>query len=422
MDLVKIPVVWLLLLVPAAGLRAAEVNAPLPLEQAERLAVEYDAELEAVRAEAEALAERSVVAGSLPDPKFKFGLMNFPTDTFRRDQEPMTQVQVGVQQMFPGGDTLSLRSRQFTSRSEEKRAMVRNRLRQVQKQARRQWLELFYWLRAERIIEKNLSLFRNLVSVTQSQYAAGRQQQQDVIRADLELGLLEDRLTEIGEKQAVARAGLARLIGASHARRPLSDNLPDFPVPETYTRLVERIDDHPRLHSANAQVNTSRVSIELARQSYKPDWMLELNYGFRDGTGVDGSDRPDFLSAMVMVDMPLFTANRQDRKVAASRLQHNASLKSREDLRRQLLSELEADYAKWQRLQERVDLYETRLVPQARENAKSALLAYQSRRGEFTALMRARITALDTQLKLMRLRVDSAKTLASIRYLVGDAQ
>ncbi len=35
---------------------------------------------------------------------------NFPTDSFNINQEPMTQLTVGVSQMFPRGDSLALPS------------------------------------------------------------------------------------------------------------------------------------------------------------------------------------------------------------------------------------------------------------------------------------------------------------------------
>ena len=41
------------------------------------------------------------LSGQLPDPKLKIGVMNLPLDSFERDQEAMTQLQLGLQQAFP---------------------------------------------------------------------------------------------------------------------------------------------------------------------------------------------------------------------------------------------------------------------------------------------------------------------------------
>ncbi len=80
----------------------------LSLADAERIALGADPGVARFRALADGLRERAVADAQLPDPKLKLGLMNFPTDTFDRTQEPMTQVQVGAVQAFPRGDSLAL--------------------------------------------------------------------------------------------------------------------------------------------------------------------------------------------------------------------------------------------------------------------------------------------------------------------------
>ena len=147
-----------------------------------------------------------------------------------------------------------------------------------------------------------------------------------------------------------------------------------------------------------------------------------MAYGFRDGNNPDGSDRADFASAMVSFDIPLFTKDKQDREVAASQLNYQASIDAREEVVRQLQSDYEQVKGTWQRLNTRIQRYQKTIVPQSKENASAALLAYQSRRGDFTSLMRASITELETDLKFSRLHVNLLKSQARLLYLVGEAQ
>ena len=49
----------------------------------------------------EAAAARPDQAEALPDPRLTVGVMSVPVDTFELDQEPMTQITVGVAQTFP---------------------------------------------------------------------------------------------------------------------------------------------------------------------------------------------------------------------------------------------------------------------------------------------------------------------------------
>jgi len=198
--------------------------------------------------------------------------------------------------------------------------------------------------------------------------------------------------------------------------------------------------------------------VAMAREAYKPRWMVDLTYGVRQGRnpasglsdeqrtvnlarkllaqqGVSlpnyglidsrlaptGTDRADFLSVMVLVDLPLFTGNRQDRRLAASRHETQAAMRARDNELLELRRTLDETYAGWERAGERLERYRTALIPQARESAEAALSAYQSDRGDFNALMRARIAELETRLEALRLIVDRAKAQAGLLFLAGDA-
>jgi len=397
-------------------------RAELTLQLAEQLALEQDPVLKSSQAKADAYREQAIADDTLPDPKMRFGLLNFPTDTYKRDQEPMTQILVGVEQMIPRGDTLDIKSKRTLKSGEVATAMTDNRHRMLKMQVRSVYLELLYWLNAEKVVKRSKKLFNQLVDITQSQYASGQQRQQNVIRAELELGLLDDRLDDIRTKQDAARAGLAKLIGHEYATQALQEAIPQFTLPPPTGTHLDLLKQHPLMLGQNAMVDNSQYGIELARQEYKPNWMVGVTYGFRDGTNANGSDRADFLSAMVTFDVPLFTGDRQDKNVAASRLRHQASLQTREEQLRDLQQQLTEALSDWNRLADRLRRYDQIIVPQSHENAKAALFAYQNRRGEFTALMRARITELETELKKLRLQINYLKTHSKLLYLLGEGK
>ena len=399
--------------------RAAE---PLPLAEAERLALERDAVLAVLRAEVRALQESAVADGSLPDPRLKLGAMSVPVDTFDLDQEPMTQLQVGIQQAFPPGDTLAIRSRRTNRLAAAREAAVRERIRRVRRDVRLDWLETFYWEAAGRVVNESRDLFNQLVNITQAHYAAGREQtQQDVTRAQLELGLLDDRLVRIRTMQDQQRAKLGKWLGPAHARRPLTGEPPRLAEVPPAAAIAAGLDRHPVLEAAAARIAAAEDGVALARQAYKPGWMLDVTYGFRDGTNPGGDERADFVSAMVSLDLPLFTARRQDRRLAAARKRLDAATDDRTEQRRRLVRMLDDAYATWTLLGERVDYYRTYLVPKATENAIAALNAYQSDTDDFNQLMRARIIELETRLQYIRLHVDHLKTQARLLYLAGES-
>ena len=128
------------------------------------------------------------------------------------------------------------------------------------------------------------------------------------------------------------------------------------------------------------------------------------------------------MAAMLTVDLPLFPKKRQDKRLSASIRQAESAQLARDDRLRELQQTLDTDYANWQRLGERAELYNSQLLPASTANAQASLSAYQSGVTEFTTLMRARITDLDVRLDELRIRVDRARAQASLLYLAGENQ
>ncbi len=112
----------------------------------------------------------------------------------------------------------------------------------------------------------------------------------------------------------------------------------------------------------------------------------------------------------------LFTDKRQDKRLSASKLEHIASQYSRSDRLLELKRQVEKEHANWVRMGRRFELYETRAVVDAAQNSESTLKAYQNGQTDFTTLMRARLTELNTQLDMLKIRVDRAKSQANLLY------
>lgn len=392
---------------------------PLDLANVEALALARDLSAQSLRAQAAAMREQAVAAGQLPDPKLKLGAMNLPTDTFDRAQEPMTQMQLGVQQAFPPGNSRQVKQQRGEAMARAGDAKADAQARAIRREARLRYLELYYQGQAHRIVDASRALFEQLVEITESHYAAGRKNQQDVLRAHVELALLDDRMKRIQTAQDKARAALVKLIGGE-ARGPLAEPLPALAPLPSLSELQQAIAAHPIMRMENSRVEAGRFGVGLARERYKPGWMVDLTYGDRSGENPAGDARSDFFSAMVMLDLPLFTDKRQDRVLAAQQQDLAARQLDRDDRRLELQRVLENDHAEWIRLGERQALYQTQVVPQAQQNAAASVNAYQSGVTDFSGLMRARLTELDSQLVALRVEVDRTKAQARLLYLAGE--
>jgi outer membrane protein TolC len=391
----------------------------LSLELAEELALASDPGVQSVESNRLALEEMAVAAEQLPDPLLKMGLVSLPTDTFNLGQEAMTQVQFGMVQKFPRGKSRSLRSEQIGLKSQGLDEMVRDQELRILLAVREQFLEVAKQRHLASINAEAITAFSDVADITEDYYATGRVQQQDVLQAVVELAKVEDRATRIAQEEEQARARLAMWIGDA-AYRDLEESWPPFNDQTAAEVIKDGLPGHPRIQALQKHVSAAETGVELARQKYKPEFALDVTYGGRAGNNPDGSSRTDLLTLMVVMDVPLFHKNRQDRVVAAQIAESSAAMFSRDDILRRMSSEVDFHAATQQKQQERIDLFENTLLPEAAFSSEASFGAYQSSIEDLTTLLRTRITEFDLQLEHVRLEAEVLKTQARLLYLAGE--
>lgn len=391
----------------------------LTLAEAENIALSNDPLMESHIAVARAWSNDAVADNQLPDPKLLLGLSNVPVDSLSLSQEPMTQLIFGVQQSFPKGDSLELKQVQSEWQGRAELARAAERQASVKRTIREDFLNLYYQIEAVRIIHRSRKLFSQLVDITEAHYASGRVNQQDVLSADLELSRLDDRAIKIQTEEDTLRSRLAQWLGDA-AWQPIDIDFPQLPEVLDVDDLNVLIMNHPAIAIETAKLESSRQGVAIANQQYKSAWGLGLEYRKRFGENPDNSERTDMIAAMVTLDVPLFTENRQDKRVAASEEKMMAVRLARDDKLRNLKQIYDSSRIKIKRLDERHNKYKTDLIISAESNTKAALKAYQSGVTEFTNLMRAHITELDIRLSDLSVRVDRALAMAQLLYVTGE--
>jgi outer membrane protein TolC len=425
----------------SALLHAPAAGAALSLAEAVATAQRYDPWLQASNYRQQSLEAQAVAAGTLPDPMVDLGFANLPTDSFEFDQEAMTQFKVGLVQTFPRGDSRTLSQQrlevlgnQFPYQREERRA-------QLAVTVANAWLELWRAQESVRLIEADRKLFENLVDAAQSSYAstAGHTRQQDLIRAQLELTRLEDRLSVLQERRDAARSRLGEWLrpppagtGDSgdwtpglFALPPLAQDLPHIELlhPELFqggaapvpAALADLMREHPALLILDNRIDASRLDVELARQKYHPEWKVNASYGYRED-GPTGQARPDFFSIGLAFDLPLFTSRRQDKQVQSALADAEASRSDRLLALRGMVADFETRYARLRRLDERQELYRERLLPEMAEQAEASLTAYTRDDGDFAEAVRARIAELNARIEALDIEVARLQTIVGLNY------
>jgi outer membrane protein TolC len=384
----------------------------LALAEAERLALDGAPWLKHHRAAAQAASERVVYEGRLPDPQLVLGAINVPTDSWRFDAEDMTMVMLGLRQTFPPGRTLELRERKASEEQVRENARADMETRNLLRQVRLYWLDLYYQEAALRQIAEARRLQQKQLESTEGRFRAAQEPPQAVFKARAALARLNERIPMIEAQRARVRAQLGHWIGDA-AFVPLPSTLPSLPAFATFDT-----EQHPGIQSARAMEAAARTAVDLASQEYKPGWMIDIGYGMRQKTP-DGRDRSNMLSATVAVDLPLFRASRQDRRVAEKLAQADGAQHETEDKRRELEMQYRGLRAEYEALSERATVFQNELLPALKRETQVTATGFARDQTDYRD---AQLRLLDAELEYTRLRVDIARTHAELLYLAGEQQ
>ncbi|MDE2090012.1 MAG: TolC family protein [Gammaproteobacteria bacterium] len=391
----------------------------LTLTQAERLALERHPLLAQSREQIEASRARAVYSGQLPDPQLKLGVENLPVNSFTLNRDGMTQVMVGVSQMFPPPGKLALTQRGAEQETAAAQARRRDLEARIQREVRRAWLDLYYQDRALDVVRLNLALADQMVSVIRVRYRTGQGEQADLLKAQLQRGDLVDQQEALLAARRVAQSRLARLLDVSAERLVVPAEPPPLPSVPSEQRLLQNLSRHPQVQALQSEIRARRYELAAARRDYYPEFGVEAAYGYRAAREANGDKLPDMISFGVVMSLPLFTAERQDRRARERRAQWLAARYQRDDLLLELHQEIEARYAELRRLKARLELLQRELLPQSEQTVAATLAAYRAGRMSIAEVLRARRESLDYALRRWRLTTDAALAVADLDYLAA---
>ena len=414
----------------------------LSFNKAIKLAQENDPWLKGNTYQQQSLEFRSIAASTLPDPKLTLALANLPSNGFDFQQEAMTQTKVGISQMFARGDSLAIKREQLKVESESYPYQRENRKAQVAVTVGSIWLEAFLSEQSIALIESNRALFEQLADVAEASYSStlGKTRQQDIVRAQLELTRLEDRLDKLAQQQTKYQGMLSQWLTSlsqdsstqlSFLELALTQTLPKIDLQahsliynakwKKPAEIAQHFSQHPAVLAIDKKVTASKTGIKLAEQKYQPEWGVSASYGYRDDDSL-GNSRADLFSVGVSLDLPLFTENRQDKEVQSAVANAEAVKTEKVLLLRQFFGSYKSAKGRLLRLKERQALYNDKLLPQIQDQAEASLTAYTNDDGDFAEVVRSRIAVLNAQIDALALKVEEQKLHLELNYLFAGNQ
>lgn len=408
------------------GPREGADDAELPVLDSDSVLADYllyaglnNPGLEAAFQRFRASAERLPQVRALPDPRLTFGVYLQEVETAAG---PMNS-RVGIAQTFPWFGRLQ--DQEDAAARDANAAWRRYQAEKLDlfERVTTAVYELRYLHQAIRITEENLALLRQFEQVALARFRVGAAEHPDVIRIQVELGALEDRLAQLNQLRDPYTSRLnAALNRPVNAALPWPGALPAELYAGTADELFELVREYnPRLLALAEEVERERELAELARKQGLPDLTVGLDYTFvsddapMPGFSESGKD-PILLNFSLNLPLDRSKYDAAVREAVARRLSI-ASARAEQtnrlgaDLRLALFEHVDAE--------RRVELYGNTLIPKATESMQASLAGFRTGDSDFLDVLDTERTLLEFQLAFERAVADRAVSLAKLERLTG---
>ncbi|MDW1845712.1 TolC family protein [Vibrio sp. Vb2110] len=399
------------------------------LAQLINFALSNDGNRKQYSAQSSAMRETGVASATLMDPKLKVGFGGLPVDSFKFDEDPMTNISVGLMQQFERGSTLDLQQKKANQQADGLGLQVHARELEVANSMTQLWLELGYQQRAEQIMLENRKLMKEMESFIQTNYSIGKSEAQDLLNAQLQVSKLDEKLQANEQMQRRLISQLSEWLGsdwlaneqALHASNQLNwDTLNSkLAASQNSTKHYQQLSQHPMVKMADVSISANKTQVEIAEQAYNPQFGVEVMYAYRQADNMMGEPASDLVSAYLTMDIPLFTGDRQDRNLAAAQYQVAAAQSQKDTLLTQMNAKVNTLLVDRGNLTQRLERYQSTLLPQAKARIQAVERGYQNNTAQFNDVISATTDELALQLEQQRLLTDLNIANSNLATLLG---
>jgi cobalt-zinc-cadmium efflux system outer membrane protein len=324
----------------------------------------------------------------------------------------------GVSQDIPFPTKLGLRASVAEKDAESALEGYREQQRSVVEQVRETYFNLFYLASSLRLVRQTYGEFQRTAKITEAQYQVGTAQQQDVLKAQLEMTSVLNEEQTTRQELEQAQSNLKAVLGREQ-------DSPDIEIgrvqPSEFKLDGPKLRNlaltaSPMLKQAVALQEKSEQSLKLARQDYIPDFTVGYMYQ------KTGSRYPDYYVATLGIRIPLYFWRKQTPAVEQAALEKESANAQTYATRLSVTSQVQNQWIAIQSTDRVIKIYRDGLVPQAEATLKSAFATYRVGKVDFQTLLSAEIDVLRLKQQYYRAVADHEIAIARIRQTVGDVR
>ena len=383
-------------------------------------ALQNNPELRAAANEAEAAKQRVRPAGALDDPMLEAGFLNLPTQPLRFNREDMTMKMLGLSQKLPYPGKRALREQVAAKDAETLNYGLSETGNRVVREVKLAYFDLALTDETVRQLKSNRQILEQFLRLAESRYAVGQAAQADVLKAQSQIGRMNEELLRMERERPVSEAELARLLGRRTDDASIAVELPGLrDIALNLEALLQTaLHQRPQLLGLQSAVERSTKAVDLARTEKNPDFDVRFSYGQRE-KDLAGMPRQDVFSLTVAMNLPVWRADKIEPRIAEAQALREQALDLQQAQENDVLARLRQQVATAEQSRKSVRLYETAILPQTRLAVEATLAAYKVSRADLTLLLDSQMSLYGYEISRARELVNFNKALAEIELLTG---
>jgi len=285
----------------------------------------------------------------------------------------------------------------------------------------RAWNERVRLARERELLVAHRGLLQEVEGVARAVAERDSAKPAGLMRVQVDLGRLGDRIAALDEAATRTEAELAAMVGTAPAAEL------DWATAQFSTTVRTDVDTrdaatllegHPHLRALGRTAEAADRAVTVATLSARPDFELALDWTFVGDSGAPGvASGEDPVSLTFGVDLPLSGGADRARRLEARAL-HRMRLAELRTAQLVLVERLDAARIARRDAARRAALYGDELLPQADEAFSIAVSAYQARSAPFGEVVETTRDLLDLRLAALRAEADRAQAGAELDFLL----
>jgi len=366
-----------------AGSAGAQAPARLALADVVADALRSHPDIAAAEQRYAAARQRPAQEESLPDPMVSAGYnaSGNPLPGAGLGVEPTANIGVMVSQDVPYPGKRALRGAMASRDADAERQQIEAARLSVASRVKQAYYALAYTYAVGDVLARNKALLDTLLQVSEGRYSVGQAAQQDVVKAQTQLSILELQEARITQRRVTQVGALNALLNrppSSPLGRP--DDLVLVPFEYALDALVADAAAHaPMLERDRVMIDRAQIGVDSARREYKPDFTMSGGYFYMGAM-------PAMYEFRIDVKLPL-RRDRRDAAVAEQLGSLQAARSAYDGSRLALQGRLNEDYQMAATSARLATLYRETVLPQARLALESSMASYQTGAVDFLSVL-----------------------------------